>query len=120
VPIRLGFSAVSASLIGGQIKVKLHDGSERLVDHVLLGTGYRVDISKYGFLSPSLLRTIEQVNGFPVLQSGMETSVPGLHMLGAPGARSFGPLLQFVSGAHYACASLLRSIAANGPRASHS
>jgi FAD-dependent urate hydroxylase len=116
VPIRLGRSVRSAVEESGRVRVKLDDGSERLVDHVLMGTGYRVDISKYGFLSPGLANSIERVNGYPTLQPGMETSVPGLHMLGAPGARSFGPLLQFVSGAHYACASLLRSVAAKGPR----
>jgi hypothetical protein len=110
VPIRLGFSIVSAAVVGEQVKVRLHDGSERTVDHVLLGTGYRVDISKYGFLAPELAQSLRRSNGYPWLKEGLETSVPGLHILGAPAAWSFGPLMQFVSGTRYASAALFRCI----------
>jgi hypothetical protein len=37
--------------------------------------------------------------------------VPGLHILGAPAVWSFGPLMQFVVGTHYASRSLLRCVA---------
>ncbi len=106
VPIRLGASVVSATVVGEQLKVRLHDGSERTVDHVLLGTGYNIDISRYEFLAPELLESIRCFNGFPLLNLGLETSVPGLHILGAPAAWSFGPLMQFVSGTHYASRAL--------------
>lgn len=111
VPIRLGRAVTSVALVGDQVKVRTDDGSERTVDHVLLGTGYRVDISKYKFLAPELLQSIRALNGYPVLQDGLETSVEGLHILGAPAAWSFGPLMQFVSGTHYASRSLARRIA---------
>jgi cation diffusion facilitator CzcD-associated flavoprotein CzcO len=110
VPIRLGTSVVSAAVVGEQVKVRLHDGSERTVDHVLLGTGYKIDISKYEFLAPELLDSIRRFNGFPLLKAGLETSVPGLHILGAPAAWSFGPLMQFVSGTRYVSPALFRSI----------
>jgi cation diffusion facilitator CzcD-associated flavoprotein CzcO len=111
VPIRPGGSVVSAVPIGERVKVGLNDGSQRIVDHILLGTGYRVDISKYGFLGRELVRSIRCFNGYPWLQEGLETSVAGLHILGAPAAWSFGPLMQFVSGARYASRALLRAIA---------
>lgn len=111
VPITLGRNVVSATEVGGRVKVCLDDRSERVVDHVLLGTGYRIDISKYDFLAPELLRSIESFNGFPLLKRGLETSVPGLHMLGAPAVWSFGPLMQFVSGTHFASRAVLRCIA---------
>lgn len=111
VPLRLGRSITAVSAPGDQVKIRLDDGSERTVDHVLLGTGYRVDIAKYPFLAPELLGSIERHNGYPVLKPGLETSVTGLHILGAPAAWSFGPLMQFVSGTHYASRSLMRSIA---------
>ncbi len=111
VPIRLGVSVVSAAPVGQQVKVSLSDGSERVVDHILLGTGYRVDISKYEFLAPELVQSIRRFNGYPYLKPGLETSVAGLHMVGAPAAWSFGPLMQFVSGARYASQALMRSVA---------
>jgi hypothetical protein len=108
VPIRFGRSVVSAVLAGERVRVRFDDGSERKTDHVLLGTGYRVDISKYDFLTNKLLESIERFNGYPILKKGLETSVPGLHILGAPAAWSFGPLMQFVSGTTYASRSLTR------------
>jgi cation diffusion facilitator CzcD-associated flavoprotein CzcO len=113
VPLRLGRSVVAATAVGDRVKVRLDDQSERTVDHVLLGTGYRIDVSKYEFLATELVRSIRCHNGFPVLTEGLETSVPGLHMLGAPAAWSFGPLMQFVSGTTYASRSLLRYIGRN-------
>lgn len=110
VPLRLGRSVVSAAVLGERVKVRLSDGTERAVDHVLLGTGYRVDISKYEFLSPKLKESIACHNGYPKLRPGLETSVAGLHILGAPAAWSFGPLMQFVSGTNYASPALLRCI----------
>jgi len=110
VPIRLGCSVVSAVSVGERVKVSLNDGSERTVDHILLGTGYRVDISKYEFLAPELAQSIQRSNGYPCLKEGLETSVPGLHIIGAPAAWSCGPLMQFVSGTTFASQALMRSI----------
>ncbi|HEY6943710.1 MAG TPA: FAD-dependent oxidoreductase [Candidatus Acidoferrum sp.] len=111
VPMKLGRSVVSAVAVGEKVKVKLDDGSERTVDHVLLGTGYRVNVAKYEFFSPQLAQSIRSFQGFPCLAEGFESSVPGLHILGAPAIWSFGPLMQFVVGTHYCSQSLFRCIA---------
>ena len=111
VPIKLGRTVVSAAPVGERIKVKLDDGGERTIDHVLLGTGYRVDVSKYDFLAPGLAESISRFQGYPRLKQGFETSVPRLHILGAPAVWSFGPLMQFVVGTHYSSRSLLRCVA---------
>lgn len=110
VPVKLGCLVDSFTVVGDQVKVRLSDGSERKYDHLLLGTGYKIDITKYAFLAPKLVQSIQQFNGFPILKEGLETSVPGLHIVGAPAAWSFGPLMQFVSGAGYASRSLLLSM----------
>ena len=110
IPIRLGRAIASVATVGEQVKVRFDDGSERIVQHVVLGTGYRVDISKYAFLAPALVESVQRVNGYPVLQAGLETSVPGLHVLGAPAAWSFGPLMQFVSGTHFTSRALISRI----------
>jgi hypothetical protein len=89
----------------------LDDGTDRVVDHVLLATGYRVDISRYAFLAPSMLEGIERVGGFPRLNTRFESSVEGLHFVGAPAAWSFGPLFRFVAGARYAARALDRAMA---------
>ena len=111
VPMKLGRSVVSAAAVGERIKIRLDDGSERNVDHVLLGTGYRVDVSKYDFFAPDLAKSISHIQGYPRLREGFETSVPGLHILGAPAVWSFGALNQFVVGTHYASRALRRFVA---------
>ena len=111
VPINLGRSIVSVAPARGRARIRLDDESERTVDHILLATGYRVDVSRYDFLAPELMQSIRRFNGYPWLREGLETSVPGLHILGAPAGWSFGPLMHFVSGTHYASRSLMRCIA---------
>ncbi len=116
IPVRLGCTVASASVSGQRVHVRFDDGTERAFDHVLLATGYRVDISRYRFLAPELLASLRVFNGFPVLREGLESSVSGLHFLGAPGVWSFGPILMFVSGTRYASAALARSIHASAAR----
>ncbi len=111
VPITLGRKVVAAAEKGSQLHLKLDDGSERCVNHALLATGFHVDVTRYPFLSPSLAKQVKTVKGFPILRSGLESSVPGLHFLGKPASWSFGPLLGFVSGAEFASTEIVRSIA---------
>ena len=77
VPITLGRSVVAATEAGERVKIRLDDGTERSADHILLGTGFRVDVSKYDFLAPMLVQSIRRINGYPELKSGLETSVAG-------------------------------------------
>jgi hypothetical protein len=96
------------------VRIVLDDGSKREPEHVLLATGYRVDISRYQFLSPALLRRLMRENGYPILGTGFESSVLGLHFLGAPAALSYGPLMRFVSGTDYAARALTRRVIDTG------
>ena len=110
VHITLGRKVVSATPTGSQLHLKLDDGSERLVDHALCATGFRVNVKQYPFLGASILQQLETAHGYPILKRGLESSVPGLHFLGKPAAWSFGPLLGFVSGAEFACTELIRCL----------
>ena len=113
VPISFRREVVAAAVLGNRLHLKLNDGTERLVDHVLLATGYRVDVSRYDFISPSLVKNLKRFNGFPVLKRGLESSIAGLHIVGKPAAWSFGPIVGFVSGTEFASTELVRSICAS-------
>ena len=129
IPLTLGRSVASFAVTGNgsgpQVTLALDDGTSRTVDHVLLATGYRVDISRYAFLDRSMVAGISSAGGSPRLGRGFESSVPGLHFLGATAAWSFGPLFRFVAGVDHASRGLAAtvrgadrgSIAANGSRA---
>jgi hypothetical protein len=116
VPITAGDEVASARAGDGKVVLTLRSGVTRIVDHVVLGTGFRVDVRRYGFLDPRLVAELRCVGGYPVLGRGFESSVPALHFLGAPAARSFGPLMRFVAGAEYATPRLARHVATR-PRA---
>jgi cation diffusion facilitator CzcD-associated flavoprotein CzcO len=110
VKMTTGRSVSQATASVDEILLKLDDGTERRVDHVILGTGYKVDISKYDFLPADLTREIDQFGGYPRLGSGFTCSVPNLHFIGATAARSFGPLLQFVCGTEFASKELVSQL----------
>ncbi len=110
VRITTGHHVTRAVACGDVARVELDDGSTREVDHILLGTGFRVDVSRYGFLGPELVRNLRIDQGYPRLNAGLESSVPGLHFMGAPAARSFGPLVRFVSGTGYSARALTEAI----------
>lgn len=107
VHISVGRGVAEARMVGGEILLKLDDSTERKVDHVLLGTGYQVDIAKYNFLPPEVAGSIHQFDGYPKLGRGFCCSIPGLHFIGATAARSFGPLLYFVAGTEFASRELM-------------
>ena len=102
VKVTTGRSVQFADVAGSDVRLRLDDGGERRVDHVLLGTGYRVDLSRYEFLPKELVDEVRQLEGSPRLGRGFSSSVPGLHFVGAAAARSFGPLLYFVAGTEFA------------------
>ena len=95
---------------GSRLRLQLSDGTERVVDHLLCGTGYRVDVTRYAFLAPALREALRTDQGYPELSVGFESSVPRLHFLGTPAARSFGPLCRFVAGTPYMAHELTRFI----------
>jgi thioredoxin reductase len=90
------------------------DGSKRTLDveHVIAGTGYRVDLDRLAFLTPRLRTAIRTSHGAPVLSRNFEASVPGLYFIGLSAANTFGPLLRFADGATFVARRLAPHIAA--------
>jgi Pyridine nucleotide-disulphide oxidoreductase len=104
----VGRTIEGARAVDGRIVLDLDNGA-RTFDHVLLGTGYRIDIARLGILSRELLDAVACVDGSPVLGSGFVSSVPNLHFVGSYGVRSYGPLLRFIAGAPFAAQAVTRA-----------
>ena len=81
------------------------------VDHVIAGTGFRVDLSRLSFLTEELHAGIATRDHFPVVSRAGESSIPGLYFAGAHTAVSLGPSMRFVAGTHRIAAVLARSVA---------
>jgi hypothetical protein len=117
VRIATGVAVSSVRAIGECLSLELSDGSKRAPDHVMLATGYQVDVSRYDFLSTGLLKQLGLSDGYPELNAGFESSLPGVHFVGASAARSFGPLCRFVSGTPFTARAVVRWVVArNGNR----
>ena len=73
------------------------DSGERLrADHVILATGYKVEIDQVPLLaSGNILPALRTSNGFPVLNERFESSVPGLSITSMPATHDFGPFFAF-------------------------
>ena len=113
VPIVLGQSIVGAEARGDRVRLLLKgpEGPTSLeADHVIAGTGYRLNLERLGFLDLSVRRNLRMVGEAPALGRGLESSIPGLFFTGALAAPSFGPGMRFVSGTHVAIPRLTRRI----------
>ncbi|HEY1312136.1 MAG TPA: NAD(P)-binding domain-containing protein [Pseudolabrys sp.] len=108
VPVDQGRTIFAARQVGRQVSLTL-DTTSKKFDHVMLATGYRIDVDKMAVLELKMRENIVRHNGLPVLSGGFESSVPGLHFVGASAVGSFGPVLRFIAGAGFAARRLTRA-----------
>jgi thioredoxin reductase len=105
-PVSLGHVVQQAEEKAGKacLSVVGRDGNLEQIcaDHVLAGTGYKVDVCSLPFLDRTLVRRMRVYGGAPVLSTNFESSIPGLYFTGLAAAQQFGPCLRFVAGADYA------------------
>ena len=80
------------------------------VDHVIAGTGYRIDLARLAYLPEDLRARIATLGGYPVLTRAGESTVPGLYFVGAPAAFGLGPSMRFIAGTHNVAGQLARSV----------
>lgn len=116
VAMSLGRTVISARPRGDGLALALDDGTARQVEHLVLATGYRVRVDRQGILDAPLLEAVRTVDGAPVLRGGFESSVDGLHFVGAFAAPTFGPVMRFVSGTAFTGRALARALAAGAGR----
>jgi thioredoxin reductase len=108
IPLHEGTRILEARRDGDRIALTW-DGGSRRVDHVLLATGYRINVDKMHILAPQLRSRIVRHGNAPDLSAGFESSVAGLHFIGAAAVASFGPLLRFIAGAGFAARRVARA-----------
>jgi cation diffusion facilitator CzcD-associated flavoprotein CzcO len=112
VPIHVRHELVAAESSGDRVRLNFKDGGNQIraveADFVIAGTGYDVDVARLGFLDPQLASRVMCIERAPWLNSYFESSVPGLHFVGALSFMCFGPLFRFVCGAEVAAPRLAR------------
>jgi len=119
ITVDQGRTIFAARKVGDGISLTLDNATKRY-DHVLLATGYHIDVDKMTMLEPKLREKIARHGDLPVLNGGLESSVPGLHFAGASAVGSFGPLLRFIAGAGFAARRLTRAALRGAARSADS
>jgi hypothetical protein len=87
-------------------------GVDDTTEHVIAGTGYRVDLDRLDFLSDRLRARLHRVERAPSRSSTFESSAPGLYFIGLASAYSLGPMTRFVYGADYSARRLVGQLVA--------
>lgn len=118
IPTHEYVEVIGAQSQGSKVTLRLHDAQrgERtlVVDHVIAGTGFDVDVNRVEFLSEELVADIRRIERAPALSSFFESSVRDLYFVGPASALSFGPLFRFVAGASYTAPLVATHLALRG------
>lgn len=104
VPLLVDHRLVGSEMAGDRVRLHLRSPEGRVAeeaDHVIAGTGFRLDLERLGYLDHSLRARLKVVAGAPVLDRHFESSVEGLFFVGALAAPSLGPLMRFIAGTHF-------------------
>jgi FAD-dependent urate hydroxylase len=113
VRVHEGRTVAHLDATAGRVTATLSDGARLGADHVLLATGYRVDLDRLALIHPALRAAIKTDRAAPLLSPWFESTVPGLYFIGLTSLHSFGPLYRFVAG----CGAAARRVAAAITRA---
>jgi FAD-dependent urate hydroxylase len=81
------------------------------VDHVIAGTGFRIDLARLAYLPEALRSRIDTRGGYPILTRAGQSTVPGLYFVGASAAYGLGPSMRFIAGTHNVAKQLTQSVA---------
>jgi hypothetical protein len=112
VDVLTGHRIVGAESHGSQVRLRLDGPKQSSIeaDHVIAGTGFRVDVAKVSFLSGEIQAAIKKRINCPLVNRAGESTVPGLYFAGVNTAVSLGPGVRFISGTHATVAQLARSV----------
>jgi len=113
IPTIYDATLVGARLAGDKVAVTVRTGDEERelqADRVIAATGFKIDLERIDYLDPALTAAIEREGRAPRLDRHYQSSVPGLHIVGAASAPTFGPVMRFMFGAKHAAPTLARSL----------
>jgi len=111
VTLREGRTVTNVEVVDGRVDATISDGTRARVDHILLATGYKVDINRLTMIHPSLRAEIRTDRAIPILSHWFESTVPGFYFVGFTSLRAFGPLYRFVAGCGATARRVARSVA---------
>jgi thioredoxin reductase len=80
----------------GEVEVTLDVGERLTVDHIILATGYKVNMENVPFLAAgNVLSKLKIQEGSPVLDENFQSNIPGLFITSMAATRDFGNFFAF-------------------------
>ena len=114
VPVLLGHTVERAEVRNNEVYLQLRGSGglqqQVVVDHIIAGTGYQIDLRRLSFLDPQIQLSLKHVDHAPVLSSKSESTIRGLYFTGPAAANSFGPVMRFACGARFTSPLLAKAI----------
>jgi thioredoxin reductase len=105
VELLTGTEVKTAEGVGNRVRLGIAGpagAGEIETDHVVAGTGFKVDVDRLEYLDPVLRADlVREGPGVAALDAHFETSVPGLFIVGIASAPVFGPIMRFMYGAKH-------------------
>jgi FAD-dependent urate hydroxylase len=111
--VLMGHQLKSAEPHGSGVRLHLDGAKQSTIDadHVIAGTGFRIDVSRLSFLSEEIQTGLVKRANFPSVNKAGESTVPGLYFAGAHTMTSLGPGVRFISGTFHTAARVAASVA---------
>jgi cation diffusion facilitator CzcD-associated flavoprotein CzcO len=100
---------VETAVEGDGIEVTLSGGDRLNVDQVIFATGYKANLPKVPYLE-SLISEVDLLEGFPILDDTLQSSIAGLYFPGFTATRDFGPFFGFTKACPAAAAIILNAL----------
>lgn len=95
------------------VRLFLNGPQETVIDadHVITGTGFRMDVARLEFLSSGIRSEIATFQNYPVVSKVGESSLRSLYFAGAPAAANIGPSMRFIAGTYNLARPLAKALA---------
>ena len=78
------------------LQINLKNGEQITVDHIIMATGFKVDMNNIPFLnSGGILEKLNIKNGYPELDINLQTNIPGLYVTSMAATQDFGLFFGF-------------------------
>ncbi|MDQ6418362.1 NAD(P)-binding domain-containing protein [Paenibacillus sp. LHD-117] len=111
---QIGNASIDKAFVtDNKLHLQLSNGNVAAADHVIVASGFKIDLERLAFLDNSMKSDIvreEGYNQFPKLNRHFESNLKGLYFAGPLTSHSHGPTFRFILGLEKTAKTIINSI----------